>query len=1430
MTLLTFLREVLGLTGSKLGCAEGGCGACTVMISKSADDHFSANACLMPVLAADMCHVTTVEGVGSLGGKENNKLHPIQERMVELHGSQCGYCTPGIIVAIYALFASGNNSIEKVEEHLDGNLCRCTGYRPIWDSVKSLCSDDIEDIKGPCGESCKTCPERHDCTNPCNNTKSKGEIQSNSTQDKINSMSKMTAELHAQPSEMFPGELKLLMEKEKTHQKDSASMAIITSTSSWYKPTTIDQMVSLLNKYPDAKIVVGNTEVGIETKFKHAYFPRYISASSVPSLTSIESTSDNIIIGACTPLSKIQHFCENVVEQEQSSGTGAGVRVEYAIMHMLRWFASTQIRNVASLSGNLVTGSPISDMNPMLAALGAHVELISSSSSDGETIKKRTIAVKDFFLSYRKVDLNPGEFVSSIVVPRIQNKTYEYVLPFKQARRREDDISIVTSGMRVKLDESTLTITEAAFSFGGMAPKTVMASKTAEFIVGKQWSRETFDEARKVLAEELKLPNIVPGGQAEYRRTLASSFLHKFYLATALQIQKDLLELNGGSTPLALSSLVEQIQTDEISGADSFVTSKKPSIVGTQTHPAPQITQGIEDKTEQSFPQKIPEAKEASGETGKAVTHASGPLHCTGEAVYTDDIPPPDGMLHSSLILSDRPTGKIISFEKGKALEMEGVIGVYTYEDLKQLGGSNELGPILHDEEVFAESEVRHVGMVLGIVVAESIELAHKAARAVQVIYDENYNLKPIITIKDAIEANSFFDSFRHTLESTNSVDEELSKDDIVIVEGEFSVGGQEHFYLECNSTLAIPQEGNRGLEIFTSSQAAHKTQVFCASATNTPMNQVVVRIKRMGGGFGGKETRSVFAASAAAVAAKLSRRPVKITLDRHIDMSTTGGRHSFLAKYRASVNKKDGTLGALDVQLFNNGGASLDLSAPVMDRALFHVDGVYKWKAFRAIGVPCKTNQPPHTAFRGFGGPQGIAIVETILDHLAFSSNIPVDTLRRNNMYKEGEYTPFGVEIAPKTWNVPTAWDKLAVSAKYHDRKKDVDRFNSQHKYKKRGIALLPTKFGIAFTSKFMNQGGALVHLYTDGTILVSHGGTEMGQGLHTKVCQIAAQAFGVSLSRVFIQESATDKVANAQPTAASMSTDLYGMATLDACRQILKRIQPYIEKFGRKLNDETIAKIAFAAHFDRIDLSAHGFFIVPGGRCGYDWNREKPSDYQGPDNAYRGHAFNYFTQGVACSEVEIDTLTGDFRTIRTDVMVDVGSSINPAIDIGQIEGAFIQGMGWCTTEEMVWGNESDHVWINPKGRLHTQGPGTYKIPGFNDTPEQFNVELMSDVHNPFAVHSSKAIGEPPFFLGCSVYFAIKEAVKASRESSEELSSQGELFFKMNMPATSEKIRMLCGDPIAADGILANYEKDENLSEEQKRQKVVEFQPNGCY
>ncbi len=488
--------------------------------------------------------------------------------------------------------------------------------------------------------------------------------------------------------------------------------------------------------------------------------------------------------------------------------------------------------------------------------------------------------------------------------------------------------------------------------------------------------------------------------------------------------------------------------------------------------------------------------------------------------------------------------------------------------------------------------------------------------------------------------------------------------------------------------------------------------------------------------------------------------------LNRDEDIITTGQRHPFLGRWKVAVNS-DGKLQALDADVFCNAGWSQDLSGAVVDRALSHIDGCYLFPNIHVRGRVAKTNTVSNTAFRGFGGPQGMFIAETYMSEIADHLDMPVEKLREINMYKPHEITHFNQEL--KDWHVPLMYQQVLSETNYAERRKAVEDFNAKHKWNKRGLAIIPTKFGISFTAIFLNQAGALVHIYHDGSILVAHGGCEMGQGLHTKMTIIAAQALNVPLSDVFISETATNTVPNSSSTAASASSDLNGYAIHNACEQLNARLAPYREKLGP---EATMKQLAEAAYFDRVNLSANGFYKTPD--IGYVW---------GPNT---GQMYYYFTQGVAASEVEIDTLTGDWTCLRADIKMDVGRSINPSIDYGQIEGAFVQGQGLFTTEESLWHRAS--------GQLFTKGPGTYKIPGFRDIPQQFNVSLLKDVEwgNLRTIQRSRGVGEPPLFMGSSVFFAIRDALKAARKQCGV-----DKVLTLQSPATPERIRVSCADSI---------------------------------
>lgn len=707
--------------------------------------------------------------------------------------------------------------------------------------------------------------------------------------------------------------------------------------------------------------------------------------------------------------------------------------------------------------------------------------------------------------------------------------------------------------------------------------------------------------------------------------------------------------------------------------------------------------------------------------------------------------------LYLALVLSTKAHAKIASIDATEALNQPGVHAFFSAKDLTP--EQNKFGAVIKDELLFYDKVVTSQGQLLGAVVADNQIIAQRAARLVKVVYEEI--LPVIVTIEDAIEHQNFQPGYPQFLSAGNvpKAFEEAHH----IVSGEVRVGGQEHFYLETQVSIAIPKDADE-MEVFSSTQQPAILQSALASFLGIPENRIVVRTKRLGGGFGGKENSAACVSFPVTLAAFKLKRPVRLMLDRDEDMMITGGRNPFLFKYKASFTN-DGKITACELQAYNNAGHSMDLSFLILERAVSHFQNAYKIPNVK-IEMGCmKSNTRSNTAFRGFGLPQSMMVGENIVRDVARILGKDYLEVMAVNMYQPGDITHYNQTLLE--CNVNRCFKEVKESSEIVKRRQEVDKFNTENRWRKKGISLVNTMYGIAFPRKFFNQGGALVHIYCDGSVLIAHGGVEMGQGLHIKVLQVAATVLKIPLDRIHIQETATNTVPNSSTTAGSMSSDLYGAAVLDACKILYDRLQPYRERFSKDGWNAWVDK----AYHDRISLSTTGFYIV---------------DDLDPENGKFNH---YYVHGSAVSEVEIDCLTGDHQVIRTDIVMDVGSSLNPAIDIGQIEGGFMQGYGYYTLEELVY---------SPDGTLYSRGPGMYKIPGFSDIPGEFNVSLLTGAPNPRAVYSSKAIGEPPVFLASSVFFAIKEAISAAREE-QKLDSN----FHLQSPATSERIRLACQDDI---------------------------------
>ena len=1263
-TLLEYLRST-GLTGAKEGCAEGDCGACSIAIIERGSDgkptYRAVNSCIMPVCLVAGREVVTVEGVGC-----SAKQHPVQQKMVEHLGSQCGYCTPGFICSMFeGYYRDDLHTHDDLDEQLAGNLCRCTGYRPISDAAVAAFAE---------------------------------RAAKNGNDAFAEHLKKSDAKLGA------------------AHYESGGE--------NFLRPTSLVELLQQLRANSNARLIAGATELGLEITKCYKKFAALISTEAVAELKEIKSTATEWHIGAAVTLTEIE---DKIGEEFPMLGD------------MLRVFGSRQIRNRATMGGNIVTASPIGDSAPCLLALDAKVMLIKlraaetvlpllgesaevrADNAHNNSFEERIIPIADFFLAYRKTALQVGEVLKAIVIPRgvsaagLTRKTAW----FKVSKRREMDISTVAAAFVVDVDAQNV-VRHVHLGYGGVAAMPSRAKKTETALLGKAWSEETIQSVLPILRTEFT-PISDVRGTAEYRSGLITSLLEKFFA----------------------------------------------------------------DEAERGVRAASPLESRSGLKVALHVPHESAHKHVTGEAMYVDDQTCGKTFLEVWPVCSPHAYAKILKRDVTVARQMPGIKAVLLAEDIP---GRNDVGAVKQDEILLADKEVLFHGHLVVLVVGDSQEACRAAAEKVVVEYE---SLTPVLTLRDAIAKNSFHNEPNFI--RRGDAEKSLAVSSLTL-EGEFEFGGQEHFYLETNAAWA--ERGEDGsIHVVSSTQHPSEVQQIVSHVLHLPANKVVVQMPRMGGGFGGKETQAATPAALAALAAHHTGRPVRVRFNRDQDMMLTGHRHPFLAKFKVGFDA-DGALRVVQAHLWSNGGWSQDLSQAVTDRALFHLDNSYYIPAVEFRGQVAKTNLSSNTAFRGFGGPQGMLVIEEIMDRVARRLGLLPEVVRERNLYHgtdETNTTHYGQLIEDN--RIQTIWHELKKSAELEKRRKEIAVWNAAHPHRKRGLAMTPVKFGISFTVTHLNQAGALVLIYQDGTVQLNHGGTEMGQGLHTNVAMIAAKELGVKLADIRVMTTSTDKVPNTSATAASAGTDLNGAAAKNACEILRGRLVPVaLQLVGDEVTrlklkpsqslltssptkEESLvfadgfvfhrefpeAKVSFAdvakkAYLSRVSLSATGYYATPG----IHWDRV----------AGRGKPFHYFAYGAAVTEVEVDGFTGMQQVLRVDILQDVGDSVNDAINRGQIEGGFVQGMGWLTAEELLW---------NDKGVLLTHSPDTYKIPAIGDVPKIFNVTLLPNATQKNVVHGSKAVGEPPFMLAISVREAIRDAVAAFGSGNGEVT--------LASPATCEAI-----------------------------------------
>uniref|UniRef100_A0A3B4UQ41 xanthine dehydrogenase n=1 Tax=Seriola dumerili TaxID=41447 RepID=A0A3B4UQ41_SERDU len=1265
--LLSFLREKLRLTGTKYGCGGGGCGACTVMVSRYQPAsktiiHYSANACLLPLCQLHGAAVTTVEGIGST----KTRIHPVQERIAKAHGSQCGFCTPGMVMSVYTLLRNKPQpSMEDITEALAGNLCRCTGYRPIVDGCRTFCQET-------------GCCQANGEGNCCLNGEEDIEKPQLFDTEEFQPLDP-TQEL------IFPPELILMAET-----ANPQTLTFCGERMTWVSPVSLEELVQLRSSNPKAPLVMGNTNIGPDIKFKGVLHPLIISPTRVKELFEVA----RVWVGAGCCLSEVRSLLEKLLPQFPEEKT----ELFKALIQQLRNLGSRQIRNVASLGGNIMSAYPNSDLNPVLAAGNSKVSVISSGG------RREVPLNQDFFVSFGKTVLKPEEIVVSVFIPF--SRKGEFVRAFRQAPRKESSFATVTTGMRVLFSEGSRVVQDVSIYYGGMGPSTVSAAKTCATFIMRPWDDETLSRAYDVLLDELVLPPSAPGGKVEFRRSLTLSFLFRFNL----EVLHKLREMR-----VITDELHERIQP---------------------------LSREIQPSLQEV--KHVPKGQSDQDPVGRPIMHRSAISQATGEAIYCDDIPTTDGELFLALVTSSRAHAKITGLDVSEALQLPGVADVITARDIPGKKVRTLFG---YDEELLAETEVSCIGQMICAVVADTRAHARRGAAAVKISYEDLP--EPVFTAEEAVEKSSFFEPRRRI--ERGDVDEAFKSVDQVY-EGGMRLGGQEHFYMETQSMLVVPVGEETEFNAYVSTQWPTSTQDAIAETLGIPSNRVTCHVKRIGGAFGGKVTKTAILACITSVAAWKTSRAVRCVLERGEDMLITGAHHPVLGKYKVGF-MNDGRIVAADIQYYTNAGNTVDESVLVVEKILLHMDNAYNIPNLRGRAAACRTNLPSNTAFRGFGVPQSIMVVENMVNDVAVVLGRPVDQVREINMYKGPSVTHYKFEFSPE--NMLRCWEECKAKSDYGARRRAIDQFNQQSRWKKKGMSIIPIKYGIAFAESFLNQAAALVHIYKDGSVLVTHGGTEMGQGIHTKMQQVASRELHIPPSKIYISETSTSTVPNTCPSAASFGTDANGMAVKNACQTLYQRLEPLRQK-DPKGSWESWSRIS------------DGFLcVLRGPDLHMDWDKME------------GQPYAYFTYGACCCEVELDSLTGDYRTVRTDIVVDIGRSVNPSVDIGQIEGAFMQGVGFYTLEELQF---------SPSGLLYTRGPSQYKIPAVCDVPLQFNVYLLSDSQNPHAIYSSKGIGEPVLFLGSSVFFAIKDAVAAARSESGLVGP-----FSLDSPATPERACLAC-------------------------------------
>lgn len=1317
--LIDFLRYgSLGLTGTKLSCGEGGCGACTVMLSRWDAERGQVvdraiNACLRPVCSLDGMMITTTEGIGST----RHEMDPVQYAIASYNGSQCGYCTPGFVMNMFTMLRNQPRPTQReVEDNFDGHICRCTGFRPILQAMKSFARDYEEH---------NTYYTNHPCV-PADGVKKQDEESKTSFPVSLMERARNPRPLH------FEGR-----------------------GYRWFRPLTLSEVQLLKEQYDDQagnfKLVVGNTSIGIykiDVNNPHVL----VDVSAIPEMLGFQEdkTGEGFHVGAANTLQELIEYLDKAIERLDEAKTRGLVALRRHVLDV----ANLQVRNVGSIAGNIMmtraqaeTDSPFpSDIYLLFTTLGASITIASHKFKGGSR-------------TFEMLELpEPGALPKDAVCVGFHipyTTADEHVQTYKIAARNQNSHAIVNAGFRVALTDKG-KILRAVICYGGLAPMTLRMTGTEDYLKGRTWNEETLKGALDVLAREVAarikpMPGVqfLPEG---YRESLTETLLYKFFLSIADQL------------------FPNEVQRVNRSGGEVY---ERP-LSGGQQHV-------------EVYPDEAP--------VGEPILRTTAFQQATGEMKYTQDLPLPPHGLEAALVLSTRARASF-----GYSMDVKSIgshlaekfPGARAYVSRSDVPAGNLVG-LGGDDPVFADKEVIYFGQAIGMVVAGDAWTASEAARYVQneLIVYTNVE-EPVLTIEEALaepggrgifkdqpENNHIHRIVRPGSDAKWLKNPEKPMKGTMVVSGEQSNSGQAHFYMETQACLAIPGEQD-SMIVYSSTQQSAQVQSSIATALGIPSNSVQVYVRPLGGGFGGKQFRAGIVAPMAAVAAWVLNRPVRMALDRNTDMAVVGKRHPFKGEYSVAFDKK-GMLHGLKFRLTSDGGCTYDCSFPVHDLAMQNVDNSYYVPTFETSGDVARTNNASNTAFRSFGTVQAILIAEEAIERVAHELGVTPEEIRYKNLYKTSrgrsfQRSPFNQALRP--CYIREIWEKLWKTSDFERRQREVERFNRENRWRKRGISMIPLKYGIGYQPRSLDQGIAVVVAYaSDGSVLLQHGGIDSGQGINTKMLQIAAETLGIPMEWIRIAESSTEALPNASATAASSGSDLFGGAVQLACRQLRERLEKYCVQNkvkGWKRNWQMKWKeIVAGAYNARVDLTSEALFRTPhlgnvGGGQPY------------------GDAFYYFSYSTAATEVEIDVLTGETTILRTDILFDAGKSLNPCLDVGQLEGAFVQGAGMMTSEQLMY---------EESGRLYSNGTWDYKPPQSHSIPIDFRVALNGTIRDRMnkqeqgtAVLSSRALGEPPLVLATTVFFAIKHAIMAARRDQGDNS-----WFQMETPASVGRIQRAC-------------------------------------